>query len=71
MNVSPAADRPVIVLIGNYPVDGQESMLRFRNLIQERLEASGFPTESIFPVGCLGRIVKKGGAAKWLGYIDK
>ena len=71
MNAIPAADKPVVVLIGNYPVDGQESMLRFRNMIQERLIASGFDTESIFPQGYLGPRMKKGGLAKWLGYIDK
>ena len=71
MNVLPAGEKPVVVLIGNYPIDGQESMLRFRNMIQDGLESSGYATESIFPQGYLGRIVKKGVLAKWLGYIDK
>jgi len=71
MKISPEADKPVVVLLGNYPLDRQESMLRFRNLLQSRLESSGFPTESIAPGGYLGRILPKGGLAKWLGYIDK
>lgn len=71
MKTSPGAGKPVVVLIGNYPLDRQESMLRFRNLIQTRLESSGFLTESIFPQGHLGRMRSKGGVAKWLGYIDK
>jgi glycosyltransferase involved in cell wall biosynthesis len=71
MKTSPASDKPIVVLIGNYPLDRQESMLRFRNLIQARLESGGFLTESIFPRGCLGRILGKGFLAKWLGYIDK
>jgi len=71
MNAFPASDKPVVILIGNYPLDRQESMLRFRDLIQTRLESSGFSTESIFPRGYLGRIVQKGLFAKWLGYIDK
>lgn len=71
MKTSPASDKPVVVLIGNYPLDRQESMLRFGNLIQTRLESSGFATESISPRGYLGRILKKGTLAKWLGYIDK
>ena len=71
MQTSPAADKPVVILIGNYPLDRQESMLRFRNLVQARLESSGFTTESIFPRGYLGRIAQKGGLAKWFGYIDK
>jgi len=71
MDTSPLSDKPVVVLIGNYPLDRQESMLRFRNLIQARLESSGFPTESIFPQGWLGNLWKKGALAKWLGYLDK
>ena len=71
MKILPVADKPVVVLIGNYPLDRQESMLRFRNLIQIRLESSGFSTESIFPRGYLGHILQKGVLAKWLAYIDK
>ncbi|MCE0522890.1 MAG: glycosyltransferase family 4 protein [Methylacidiphilales bacterium] len=71
MKTSPASDLPVVVLIGNYPIDGQESMLRFAQLVQGRLEASGYTVEPISPWGCLGRILPKGFAAKWLGYVDK
>ena len=71
MKTSPASDKPMVVLVGNYPLDRQESMLRFRNLIQARLESGGFPMESIFPRGYLGRILEKGVLAKWLGYVDK
>lgn len=71
MKTLPESDKPIVVLIGNYPLDRQESMLRFRDLIQARLESGGFLTESIFPRGCLGRILQKGALAKWLGYIDK
>jgi glycosyltransferase involved in cell wall biosynthesis len=71
MKTSPASDKPVVVLIGNYPLDRQESMLRFRDLLQTRLESGGFLTESIFPWGYFGRILPKGFWAKWLAYIDK
>ena len=71
MKTLPASDKPVVVLVGNYPLDRQESMLRFRNLIQTRLESCGFPTESIFPRGYLGRILQKGVWGKWPAYIDK
>jgi glycosyltransferase involved in cell wall biosynthesis len=71
MKTFPASDKPVVVLVGNYPLDRQESMLRFRDLIQTRLESSGFSTESIFPRGYFGRILQKGVLAKWLAYIDK
>jgi glycosyltransferase involved in cell wall biosynthesis len=71
METSSELDKPVVVLIGNYPIDRQESMLRFRKLIQEWLEAHGFVTESISPKGRLGGIVQKGFLGKWFGYIDK
>jgi glycosyltransferase involved in cell wall biosynthesis len=71
MESSPASDKPVIVLIGNYPLDRQESMLRFRDLVQSRLNATGYITASIFPKGHLGRLVAKGGVGKWLAYVDK
>src|SRR5258708_1561450 len=71
MKTSPTSDKPVVVLLGNYPLDRQESMLRFRNLVQARLESSGFPTESIFPRGYLGRFLQRSALAKWFGYIDK
>jgi glycosyltransferase involved in cell wall biosynthesis len=71
MKTFPASDKPIVVLVGNYPLDRQESMLRFRDLIQTRLESSGFSTESIFPQGYFGRILQKGVLAKWLAYIDK
>ncbi len=62
---------PVIVLIGNYPLDRQESMLRFRDLLQSRLEADGYTVESIFPRGHVGLMTRRGGVGKWLGYVDK
>ena len=62
---------PVIVLIGNYPLDRQESMLRFRDLLQVQLEARGYTTESIFPRGWVGLLSRAGGLGKWLGYVDK
>jgi glycosyltransferase involved in cell wall biosynthesis len=71
MNTLPEVEQPVVVLIGNYPLDQQESMLRFRNLLQEQLTAAGFVTESIFPRGYVGGLAPKGGLAKWLGYVDK
>jgi glycosyltransferase involved in cell wall biosynthesis len=71
MKTLPAPDKPVVVLIGNYPLDRQESMLRFRDLMQARLESAGFSVETISPRGYLGRILQKGVAAKWLGYVDK
>ena len=70
MSTPPGAQEPVIVLLGNYPVDRQESMLRLRDLIQAQLEADGYAVESIFPRAYVGTMTK-GPLAKWLGYVDK
>jgi glycosyltransferase involved in cell wall biosynthesis len=70
MSASPGAEEPVIVLLGNYPVDRQESMLRLRDLIQSQLEADGYSVESIFPRAYVGALTQ-GPLAKWLGYVDK
>jgi len=65
------ADKPVVVLIGNYPLDRQESMLRFRDLVQANLEADGITVVPMAPQGRLGSLVSRGPLAKWLRYIDK
>ena len=71
MKPSPSSDKPVVILLGNYPLDRQESMLRFWHLMESELVSRGFSVESIFPRGYFGRILQKGGLAKWLAYIDK
>jgi glycosyltransferase involved in cell wall biosynthesis len=68
----PAPDAvPLIVLLGNYPPDRQQSMLRFRDLVQGGLAADGFEVASIFPECRVGPASGKGPGAKWLGYVDK
>ena len=71
MTTSPAPGQPIVVLIGNYPLDRQESMLRFRDLIQSRLDAAGWETVSIFPGSVIGGVMNKGPLVKWLRYVDK
>lgn len=71
MDPSSVSAQPVVVLLGNYPLDRQESMLRFRDLVRDGLTARGCAVESIFPKGVLGGLLKGGTAAKWLGYVDK
>jgi len=72
-SMEPAAvsHKPVIVLLGNYAPDLQEGMLRFRDFMQKQLAADGYTVESITPETHLGSLVTKGGAAKWLGDLDK
>ncbi len=71
MNTAPDSDTPVIVLLGNYPIDRQESMLRFAHLLQSQLQSAGLVTELISPGGYFGGLVQQGPLAKWLAYIDK
>ncbi|HEY1583101.1 MAG TPA: glycosyltransferase family 1 protein, partial [Chthoniobacterales bacterium] len=62
----------MVLLIGNYPADQQESMLRFANMMLRGLAAAGVPAKLIQPEPFLGRIQSAGPfAAKWLGYLDK
>jgi glycosyltransferase involved in cell wall biosynthesis len=71
MKASLAEEPPFIVLLGNYPQDRQESMLRFRDLMQKELEARGNGTTSLFPEARLGRLWSKGFFGKWIAYVDK
>jgi glycosyltransferase involved in cell wall biosynthesis len=71
MNTALDSDKPVVVLIGNYPIDRQESMLRFANLMLSQLQSAGFVTELISPRGYFGALVQKGPLAKWTAYVDK
>jgi glycosyltransferase involved in cell wall biosynthesis len=61
-----------IVLVGNYPPDKQESMLKLGNLMRDVLEESGFKTETVHPIDRVGRLRRVFPCCdKWLGYIDK
>lgn len=62
----------MVLLIGNYPADQQQSMQRFANMMLHGLAAAGVPAELIQPQPFLGRFTLAGGfVAKWLGYLDK
>ena len=62
----------MVLLIGNYPADQQESMQRFARMMLRGLTSAGVPAELIWPKPWLGRIRFAGGfAAKWLAYVDK
>ena len=61
-----------ILLISNYPLDGQQSMWRAADLIESGLRASGIEVLVARPEPFLG-LLGKGQPAigKWLAYIDK
>ena len=62
----------MILLIGNYPADQQQSMQRFATLMLRGLAAAGVPAELIQPQPFFGRIAVAGPfVTKWLGYLDK
>lgn len=62
----------MVLLIGNYPADQQQSMQRFAMMMLRGLAAAGVPAELIQPQPFLGRIEFAGRfVAKWLGYLDK
>jgi glycosyltransferase involved in cell wall biosynthesis len=62
----------MVLLIGNYRADHQQSMQRFGTMMLQGLVAAGIEVELIQPKPFFGRI-KFAGAfiSKWLAYIDK
>jgi glycosyltransferase involved in cell wall biosynthesis len=62
----------MILLIGNYSLDRQQSMQRFATMMLEGLTAAGIAAEVVCPKPILGRFRSAGGfIAKWLAYLDK
>lgn len=61
-----------VLLVGNYPPDGQESMARFARMLATGLRAQGVPVDTVTPQAWFGRLWPgSGGIGKWLGYLDK
>jgi glycosyltransferase involved in cell wall biosynthesis len=62
----------MVLLIGNYAADRQQSMQRFATMMLHGLTAAGVAAELVMPEERLGRF-EFGGAfiKKWLGYLDK
>jgi glycosyltransferase involved in cell wall biosynthesis len=60
-----------ILLVGNYPPDRQQSMLRFAELMQRELTARGHEVMLLQPQRVLGTAEKTLGPRKWLAYLDK
>src|SRR5947199_8161965 len=62
----------MVLLIGNYPLDRQQSMQRFGTMMLNGLNASGISAKLIAPRPFFGKFRGAGSfVAKWLGYIDK
>ena len=61
-----------VLLVGNYPDDRPESMLRFADVLQRHLRERGIEAAIVSPRSVFGRFGwKDGSLAKWLGYVDK
>lgn len=62
----------MVLLIGSYPPDQWQSMLRFDQMMLQGLRDCGIAADLIRPPAVFGRMRAFGAtAAKWLGYIDK
>lgn len=62
----------MVLLIGNYSPDQQQSMQRFSAMMLDGLTGAGLSAELIRPEPISGNFKSPGGfASKWLGYIDK
>ncbi|MEA2484641.1 MAG: hypothetical protein QOC55_2588 [Thermoleophilaceae bacterium] len=62
----------MVLLIGNYPLDRQQSMQRFTNMMLQGLTAAGVSAEVALPSPILGKIFgSENFLGKWLAYIDK
>lgn len=62
----------MILLIGNYPLERQQSMERFAIMMLDGLTAAGIQAEVIRPRPFFGRFRFAGCfVAKWLAYLDK
>lgn len=60
-----------ILLVGNYALDQQLSMLRYADSLYSQMLRRGHRVELICPQPVFGHLVKHPVVRKWLGYIDK
>src|SRR5947209_3716134 len=62
-----------IILIGDYPLDEWESMIRFGEMLKAGFQDRGIDCNIWQPKIVFGRYVKSTstGVGKWVGYIDK
>jgi glycosyltransferase involved in cell wall biosynthesis len=63
---------PMVLLIGNYALDRQQSMQRFTNMMLQGLNSAGVSVEVAAPEPVLGKVFGPTNfLGKWLAYIDK
>ncbi len=63
---------PSVLLIGNYPPDGQQSMRRYAEFLYGELRSRGFKVDLIQPDAVFGRLFRGSEfLSKWMGTLDK
>ncbi len=61
-----------IVLVGNYPADQQQSMLRYARFLQRELSRAGHEVRLVSPPVIFRRLLpRRSRLGKWLGYVDR
>ncbi|MEP6808722.1 MAG: glycosyltransferase family 1 protein [Chthoniobacterales bacterium] len=72
MSRTTGATTKMVLLIGNYAADQQQSMQRFSKMMLEGLATAGIAAELIAPKPRLGTFFRAGSfIGKWLAYLDK
>jgi glycosyltransferase involved in cell wall biosynthesis len=62
----------MVLLIGNYPLDRQQSMQRFTTMMLQGLTGAGIAAEVATPTPALGKLFgAENFIGKWFAYIDK
>ena len=59
-----------ILLVGNYSLDGQSSMLRYAETLSQHAVLRGHEVEMIQPQAIVGNLFKGRALRKWFGYIE-
>ena len=61
-----------ILLVGNYALDRQHSMLSFAALMEHGLNRAGHEARTLYPPVVFGQLGQRlPAASKWFGYVDK
>jgi glycosyltransferase involved in cell wall biosynthesis len=60
-----------ILLVGNYALDNQASMLRYAEMLCRQLAERGDHVEVVRPQAVFSKLASQSSLRKWLGYIDK
>jgi len=60
-----------ILLVGNYALDNQASMLRYAEMLSQQMVERGHQVEIVQPRAAFGKLTAQPMLRKWLGYVDK